>query len=526
MKTYNVVSPVLAAGAMCCGPVMAAEGGVSAARADSRPNMVLVLIDDTGWGTFAPNIVDFSLSQMNQDFIQLHVKDYTPEEAVEAARKAMPNLSQLCAEGVRFRNAYVTANVSSPSRAGLLTSSYQQRYGLYVNQESEAGIPTNIKLMPQVLKEAGYVNGIFGKYHNGCSSDETKSCAPGHHPLDRGFDVFYGFNNAGTEYYDSEIIYRNRTRVKPEKYLTDQFTDEAVAFIEEHKGVPKLVYVPYNALHGPLGAPAPEKYRQRFHYASPTLNNYAAYTAAVDDGVARIMDKMREIGEADNTILVFLADNGAPGGAAATLPKNGPFSGFKGQSWQGGYHIPMFIWFGKNIAPGRVCDQVVSSMDIFPTLLDYAGIPLPEGQVVDGRSLRGLLDGTSDAPVHDHLVWMFQHAENWGMNKIHDQQFAQGAFAVRQGDFVLRYVIQENRFYLHNVTEDPAEKTDLAAQYPEKVEQMKGLFKAWFAQMKKPNEWKPELWQNVQFWDTSLPSAPKIDYSTQGMEKVKKNKKK
>lgn len=131
-------------------------------QADRMPNMVLIFIDDTGWGTFAPNIADFSESDMNQDFIRTYNPDYTYQEAVEAAKCAMPNLTSYCNEGIRFTNAYVTANVSSPSRAGLLTSSYQQRYGLYINQEAEKGIPEDIKLMPEVLKENGYVNGIFG----------------------------------------------------------------------------------------------------------------------------------------------------------------------------------------------------------------------------------------------------------------------------------------------------------------------------------------------------------------------------
>ena len=174
-----------------------------------QPNMVLIFVDDTGWGIFAPNIPDFNTNQLNQSFIDNCVHDYTPEEGIEAATKAMPNLIKYCNEGVRFTNAYVTANVSSPSRAGMLTSSYQQRYGLYINTEAEQGIPTNIKLMPEILQDNGYINGIFGKYHNGRSIDKTlNTCDPAHHPLNRGFDYFYGFNKSGTEYYDSKIIFQ------------------------------------------------------------------------------------------------------------------------------------------------------------------------------------------------------------------------------------------------------------------------------------------------------------------------------
>ncbi|MGM9741527.1 MAG: hypothetical protein ACI3ZC_00510 [Candidatus Cryptobacteroides sp.] len=163
---------------------------------------------------------------------------------------------------------------------------------------------------------------------------------------------------------------------------------------------------------------------------------------------------------------------------------------------------------------GRVCREIVSSMDIFPTLMDISGIELPSSQVVDGVSLCPILFDDINTQVHDHLVWMSQQAENWGMNKVHDQRIAQAAFMVREKDYVLRYVVEEDRYYLHNVTEDRGEHVDLSSEYPQNTEHMKQLFKEWFLQMKKPNEWNPVLWQNVQFWDSSLPSAPKIDRSS------------
>lgn len=521
MKTKNITTVLLAG--LAASTSHAETAKPKKAAHIQKPNVVLIFIDDTGYGTFAPNIADFSEEDMNRDFIRNYGPDYTYAEAVDAACRAMPNLSVLCSEGIRFTNAYVTANVSSPSRAGMLTSSYQQRYGLYINQKAEKGIPENIRLMPQFLKENGYTTGIFGKYHNGQSSGENNECAHGHHPLDRGFDKFYGFNSAGTSYYGSNILFEDRRHVEADGYLTDKFTEKAVEFIKANAGTPKLVYVPYNALHGPLGVPAPEKYRQRFNYTSKILNNYAAYTAAVDDGVAAIMDAIREIGEYDNTILFFLSDNGAPGGEVQPLPKNGPFSGFKGQSWQGGYHVPMFVWYGDKIDKGTVCNQVVSSMDIFPTVFEIAGIQPPQDQIIDGKSLVPVLTGKPDTQIHEHLVWMTQQAENWAMNKVNDQKIAQAAFMVREGDFVLRYVMEDNRFYLHNLSKDRQEKEDLSAEYPEKVEHMKAIFKEWFSEMEKPNGWKPELWQNVQYWDETIPPAVKPDRS--GLTKNPKRKK-
>lgn len=295
MKMRNII-PLVTGGTLLA---TLFGGSTLHAATKSKPNLVLVLVDDMGWGAFAPNHVDFTEKELNQEFCRIHVKDYTAEEAFEAAQKATPYLNRYCQEGVRFTNAYVTANVSAPSRAGLLTSSYQQRYGLYIIKEAETGIPTTVLTMPQVMKDYGYANGAFGKYHNGKGMDEIHTCSPGHHPLDRGFDYWFGFNSHGTSYYNSPILFRNRENIACAEYTTDKFTEEAVQFIRGNEGSPKLIYLAYNALHGPLGAPAPDKYMSRFQYKSKLLNTYAAYTAAIDDGVAAVMKELEKIGEID-----------------------------------------------------------------------------------------------------------------------------------------------------------------------------------------------------------------------------------
>ena len=471
------------------------------AGAIQKPNLVLVFVDDMGWGTFAPNTKYYTKEELNQEFIQKQVKDYTREEAMEAAVVAMPNLTRYTNEGVLFTNAYVTANVSAPSRAGMLTAAYQERFGAYIIPDAEVGPPESILYMPQLLKKAGYKNGFFGKHHNGGEKkDALCTCTPGQHPLDRGFDSFFGFNSHGTLYYNSPILFQDRKHVECSEYLTDKFTDEAVKFIGENRGKPKLVYIPYTALHLNISDPAPDKYSKRFNYTSKLLNRYASYTAAIDEGVEAVMQKMKQIGELDNTVLIFMSDNGAPGGAQATLPKNGPFSGFKGQDFQGGFHVPLFIWYGNKIKQGLVCNQVVSSMDIFPTFFDIADVALPTTQKVDGVSLLPLLQGKSTNEVHESLVFMSQHAENWGMNGIKDQHTAKASFMVRKGDFVLRFIPDSSAFYLNDIRTDRAEKVNLIKQYPEKANEMKTVFKNWFEEMKVPTEWKLALWKDVQFW--------------------------
>ncbi len=239
MKMRNII-PLVTGGTLLA---TLFGGSTLHAATKSKPNLVLVLVDDMGWGAFAPNHVDFTEKELNQEFCRIHVKDYTAEEAFEAAQKATPYLNRYCQEGVRFTNAYVTANVSAPSRAGLLTSSYQQRYGLYIIKEAETGIPTTVLTMPQVMKDYGYANGAFGKYHNGKGMDEIHTCSPGHHPLDRGFDYWFGFNSHGTSYYNSPILFRNRENIACAEYTTDKFTEEAVQFIRGNEGSPKLIYL-------------------------------------------------------------------------------------------------------------------------------------------------------------------------------------------------------------------------------------------------------------------------------------------
>ncbi len=388
----------------------------------------------------------------------------------------------------------------------MLTSRYQERFGYYTNVEQKTGLPATETLMPEYLRRAGYTTACIGKYHLS-PEDEPGSggCVEGYSPLDRGFDYYFGFNSHGTTYYDSPMLHRGHEKVPAEGYLTDQLTGEAIGFIERSEGKPFMIYLAYNAVHGPLGAPAPQEYLDRFDYPSHQLNNYYAYLYAVDRGVERIMEKLRESGRADNTMVVFVSDNGAPGGAVNVLPKNGPLRGFKGQTWQGGVRVPMFIHV-PGAGGGIVSDNLVSTMDIFPTFMDWAGIPLPEG--LDGRSLMPLISGESDAQVREELVWMGQMAENWGMYNDKDQNVAPGGFMVRKGEWVLRYDIVARKFSLYDLGSDIGEQNDLSAAHPAVTDDLKDVFRRWYAEMSPPMGWKPELWKGVEFWDKESAYRP------------------
>jgi len=497
--------------------------GVAPAQNKQKPNLVFVLIDDFGWGGFALNKSMYDYSQLNQEFIKLRVTDYTPEQAQAAAELAIPTLSQLCLGGTRFTNAYTSANVSSPSRAGIMTSRYQERFGYYINGEQVGrGVPLTETFMPKYIHDVGYATACIGKFHLSPNvKDDEGGCADGYNPLDRGFDYYWGFNAAGTDYYGSKILHKGREKVAATGYSTDEFTREAVDFISRSQGKPFMIYLAYNAVHGPLGLPAPPQYLDRFKYDSRLLNNFYAYLYAVDQGVARIIDKLRETGQLDNTMIVFTSDNGAPGGAADVLPKNGPLRGFKGQTWQGGIRVPMFFYVPGQKG-GLVSDNIVSNMDIFPTFMDWAGIPLPKN--IDGKSLLPIISGKSTAPVRDELVWMGQMAENWGMYGIRDQKVAPGGFMVRKGDRVLRYDIVARQFTLYDLTNDIGEKNDISAAEPAKVEEMKAIFRKWYGEMKPPMSWKPALWKGVEFWDSSSNYQPPTDANSAPREKGEKRK--
>lgn len=470
-----------------------------AARQQSRkPNLIFIVVDDLGWGGFGLNNRGYDYTCLNREFIDLFVDDYTPQEALEAADKAIPTLSQLCNHGTRFTNAYASANVSSASRAGILTSRYQERFGYYINEEQAAGISQDVKLMPQVLHDNGYATACIGKWHVGPESARAKGdCLEGYHPLDRGFDYYWGFNNSTSKYYNSPLLHKGREHVEATGYLTDELTREAIGFIDRTKEKPFMIYLAYNAMHGPLQFPAPEEYLDRFDYGSERLNNYYAYLFAVDTGVKRILEELQRTGLDDNTMIAFVSDNGAPGTKIDVLPKNGPLRGFKGQTWQGGVRIPMFIY-----APGMkndfVSEEIVSTMDVFPTFMDYAGIALPEK--IDGRSLLPQLKGRSHK-VRDYMIWVGQNAGCWGMFKTKDQKTALGSFMVCSKEWSMRYDAETQTFSLYNLRKDIGEKQDVAAKYPAQVEKMCRVFRQWYSEMATPMIWNKKYWGGVEYWN-------------------------
>jgi len=345
---------------------------VAAAR---QPNVIVIVSDDQGYG-------------------DISCYDHPPEVHT-------PNLDRLAELGVRFTDGYASAYVCAPTRAGLLTGRYQQRYGFYTAGDSRAGLPLSEITLADLLKKAGYATGAFGKWHLGIELP----C----HPLKRGFDEFYGFLGHGAhDYFDLKrkpeapynSIWRNLEIIDDASYLTDNLAREAVSFIERHRSGPFFVYLAFNAVHWPLQAP--EEDIKRFHTPDPQRNIYLAMLYRMDLAVGRVLDALERWGLEDETLVFFLSDNG---GARNNHAHNGKLRDFKHSVYEGGIRVPFLVSWPGQIPQGKVVREPVICLDILPTVCAAAGIELPASRVYDGKNLLPLLQGKVSGPVHEVLFW-------------------------------------------------------------------------------------------------------------------------
>ena len=414
-----------------------------AADAQRKPNVILIVADDLGYA-------DVGFHKQSKD-----VKT--------------PHIDALAAEGVQFTNGYVSGPVCSPTRAGMLTGRYQQRFGFEQNplgrsEENVFGLPLDQITLPQQLKKAGYATGMFGKWHLGH--------AAGMLPHERGFDEFFGFAGGAHRYVnndtpqtDNNAIQRNGTPVGEKQYLTHAFTREAVAFVERNKDRPFFVYLPYNAPHSPMQAPP--KYMDRFpDERDEKRRTFLAMLSAMDDGIGAVLAKLRELKLEEDTLVIFISDNG--GATPGNSSLNTPFRGAKGETLEGGIRVPFVLHWKGRLPAGKVEDRVAIQLDLFPTILAAAGIESPQSAALDGVNLLPFLTGEKQGPIHETLYWRF------GPRR-----------AIRSGDWKLQWNGQDTPA-LYNLADDPGEATDLADANPQVVERLLGSYKAWDAQLMKP----------------------------------------
>lgn len=428
-----------------------------------RPNIVLIVADDLGYA---------DLSAHGSQEIRT------------------PHIDSIASGGARCASGYVSAPVCSPSRAGLLTGRHQQRFGHEVNfwnANANAGLPPWEMTFVERLRGAGYATGMVGKWHLG--KEEP------FHPLSRGFEEFFGDPGHGSSYLpdkDTGIVgrtksktiyhfFRNREEVEVREHLTDVLAREAAGFIERHAREPFFLYAAFNAPHAPMQST--EKYLARCaHIENPARRTYAAMVTALDDGVGKILAKLREYQIGENTIVFFLSDNGGdsrpePGGNSAL---NTPFNGGKGTTLEGGLHVPFFVRWPARLPAGQVYEHPVISLDLAPTFLAAAGVNVAPEWKLDGVDLMPFLSGGKQGAPHERLFWRY-----W-LNGDRPRLAA----AVREGDWKLVTSKPgppgKEQWSLFNLAEDPAETRDLAAEHPERVAALRARWEAWNGELRDP----------------------------------------
>lgn len=405
----------------------------------SRPNFVVILADDLGYGDTSP------------------YGGWIPT----------PHLDRLAKEGLRFTDFHSSGNVCSPTRAGLLTGRYQQRAGIpgvvYASPKNPAyfsGLQAVEQTLPERLKQAGYTTALFGKWHLGYF--------PPYNPRRHGFDEFRGYVSGNVDYHShcdnqGRADWWNGERLEDEKgYSTHLITRHAVDFLKRPHDRPFLLYVAHEAVHDPYQGPqdppqrggtgpadAAQKSKKRA--ADRTVRDaYRAMMTELDKGVGAVIETLRATGLADNTLVFFFSDNGANANGS-----NSPLRGHKGSDWEGGHRVPAIAWWPGKIRPG-VTDQLAISIDLMPTFLDIAGTQPAPDRPPDGTSLRPLLlDGQPLGARR--LFW--------------------NGVAMRDGTWKL--MLQKGQSHLFDLSKDIGETQDLASAHPERVREMTAALKRW-----------------------------------------------
>jgi len=463
---------------------------------DSKPNVLLIVVDDQGYADFSP--------------YENHDSDIST-----------PNMQRLADNGMVFTQAYVSGPVCSASRVGLNTGKNQFRWDKKAGWGP--GLPDNVKTIAEYLKEAGYTTARIGKADLGANYHKFEERE---HPLNHGYDYFLGFNAHAHDYWLTSQEIADRTpdpngssahlgplmenkgykSYSDEEYLTDIFTNEAIKYLKADKEKPFFLTLSYNSVHHIIHE-VPQKYLDKYgvapihNYEPDSLESfngenpgsysdyYEKYTRlgaindedmrkfylanlnCLDDNIGRVLDALKEQGIDENTVVIYISDNG---GSPLTAANNAPLTAGKYSLWEGGIRVPMAIsWPGK-IKPGSVQNQYVSALDVLPTIADAANMEITDS-TLDGISLL-------NPDQNRLLVWRWMRS-----------------WAVRKGDFKLtnmhnefgkdrpssKYIqpVQDDKsLKLFNVNADPGERNNLAEQMPEKLQELKQEYENWLAE--------------------------------------------
>ncbi len=384
------------------------------------PNVVLIMTDDQGWG---------DIHDHGNNLIET------------------PVLGQLREEGARFDRFFVSP-VCAPTRAGMLTGRYYPRSGVHGVTRGYETMRSQEVTLAEILKSSGYATGCFGKWHNGAHYP--------HHPNGQGFDEFTGFCAGHWNNYFDTTLDHNGDMIKTQGYITDVLTDRALQFIELNQNYPFFCYVPYNAPHSPWQVP--DKYFDKYKQKGLTDKLACVYGMVenVDDNIGRILSRLEVLGLAESTIVIFLTDNGPNSDRY-----NGDMHGRKGSVHEGGVRVPCFIRWPGHIQPGTQVKHIAADVDILPTIVDLAGVPVSPSHSLDGVSLKPLLLGEpGDWEFKDRMLFTFRDDAGDGTpGAVRTQRWR----AVYDG---------EDEWELFDMTTDPGEQEDVAIQHPDVLDQL------------------------------------------------------
>jgi len=419
--------------------VLLAGGLPAAERPPAKPNILVIVSDDQGYAD-----VGFQ-----------GCKDIPT-----------PHLDRLAREGLRCTHGYASHPYCSPTRAGLMTGRYQQRFGhennpFYDPRDHREGLPLSERLLPSFLREAGYTTGWIGKWHLGA--------APEFSPLKRGFMETFGFIGGGHHYQNWEAnraveykvpIERNGQPVEVKNHLTLAFGEEAAAFIRRHAAGPWFLYLAFNAPHTPL-EPTPERLA---HFASiPERKRRlcAAQVSLLDDAVGETLAALRGTAQDTHTLVFFFSDNGGPIGANSNGSRNDPLRAGKGSVYEGGVRVPFVVSWPGRLPGGRTYDQPVSSLDVFATALACAGVPMPADRKYDSVNLLPFLSSERPGTPHERLFW--RSGPRWALCESHNK-------LVRQA---------EQPDQLYDLANNIGEAKDLAGVRAADAKRLAETLKAW-----------------------------------------------
>ncbi len=425
-----------------------------------RPNIVLIISDDQGYHDLG---------------------------CYGATDVKTPTLDRIASEGVRLTNFYVTCSFCTPSRGSLLTGRYPQRNGTYdlfrndrvndgylypayeysISPERILGMDLREVLISEILQEAGYINGCFGKWDLGQLQRYL--------PLQQGFNRYYGFVNTGVDYFTHErygvpsMYEDNQPTIKDKgTYCTDLFEREAIKFLKENIDKPFFLYLPFNAPHYgsnqhkedpryPVQATQEylDMYPEAFEKGDYKRQGTMASITDMDNAIGNILQVIEDAGKADNTLVIFLSDNGGGGGSV-----NDPLKGGKGNFFEGGIRVPCIIKWPEKIPGDQVIDNFLSSLEIFPTIISAVGLDEPDDVILDGFNMLPVLSGEDKDLERQEMYWE-----------------ARDKVAVRIGIWKLVDNIDEKGFY--DLSKDISEETDLTDLLPDKFAEINNMFKEW-----------------------------------------------